>query len=583
MRIKRLQCNTLRNRLLLAVLCLMIVMLAGQCFLLMRITEEGYDSIGVSLKHAATQVPGQQDHLIAELKQSLVQSRADLLQQKTEGLGALLTGPVAQAVKNFDYDILNDYAQGACKDPDILLTCVENTEGDILTDFDNVESPAVQDLIGKQRFSELSELFHFLRNRPKVSEFSLDIIDDTNKALGTIRFLVADHGMRQQEDIISANADRLLRATDGFMEGLTDQVRREATVNHRQAITTAALVSLLTLLLATLALSVLMTRSLTGPIGKIAVDLADSSTQVVCASAQVSAAAQSLAQGATEQAAGLEETSASLEEMAGMTRQNVDNAQQANTLATEARQAANEGCNTMGKLNEVIKIIQVSSGETAKVIKVIDEIAFQTNLLALNAAVEAARAGEAGKGFAVVAEEVRNLARRSAEAAQNTSKLIETSVKSSRSGGSIAMEVGTVFNEIAAGIKKTSDIVGQIAIASAEQAQGIEQVNRAMSQMDKVTQTNAAGAEESASAAGQLSAQAQQMDRIVHDLRLLITGTTKAAHTQADGETGTATSRRGDLSTSDQTLHHIAYLGANQVSVKTTSDNDIEGFAEFNS
>ena len=311
-----------------------------------------------------------------------------------------------------------------------------------------------------------------------------------------------------------------------------------------------------------IAVSVLFARSITKPISRVITDLTEGSEQVASASGQVSSASQSLAEGATEQAAGLEETSSSLEEMSSMTKQNADNAQQANTLASEARQAANGGAEAMGRMSGAIADIQKSSDETAKIIKVIDEIAFQTNLLALNAAVEAARAGEAGKGFAVVAEEVRNLAMRSAEAAKNTSSLIEESVKNSNNGVDIAGEVGKVLGEIVSGIGKTSDLVGEIAAASQEQAQGIDQVNTAVSQMDKVTQQNAANAEESASASEELSAQAESMNQAVQDLVGLVGGsnTGNQAGTRWTGArqgAGTVLKDRG-LKVTDKTFHQIA-------------------------
>jgi len=273
----------------------------------------------------------------------------------------------------------------------------------------------------------------------------------------------------------------------------------------------------------------LVTRSITGPIRHIIEALLEGAEQVASASGQVSAASQSLAEGATEQAAGLEETSSSLEEMSSMTKQNAENAGQANILAADARKAAEGGAASMRRMIEAINEIQKSSDETARILKVIDEIAFQTNLLALNAAVEAARAGEAGKGFAVVAEEVRNLAMRSAEAAKNTADMIEESVRNSRNGVTISEEVRQALDGIVSGISKTTDLVGEIAAASQEQAQGIDQVNTAVAQMDKVTQQNAANAEESASASEEMSTQAGQLKTIVGELTRLVQGASAAA------------------------------------------------------
>ncbi len=275
---------------------------------------------------------------------------------------------------------------------------------------------------------------------------------------------------------------------------------------------------------AIVAIALLITRSITKPITRIIDGLNEGAEQVASASGQVSTASQSLAEGASEQAASIEETSSSLEEMSSMTRQNADNAAQADTLMKEANQVVGSANASMGELTQSMQEISKASEETSKIIKTIDEIAFQTNLLALNAAVEAARAGEAGAGFAVVADEVRNLAMRAADAAKNTANLIEGTVKKVTAGGELVAKTNEAFGEVARSSAKVGELVGEIAAASSEQAQGITQVNTAVTEVDKVTQQNAASAEESASAAEEMNAQAEQMRSFVGELNGLVNG-----------------------------------------------------------
>ncbi len=263
-------------------------------------------------------------------------------------------------------------------------------------------------------------------------------------------------------------------------------------------------------------------RSINGPLNSIAGNLIQGASLVTTASQQVAGSSQSLAQGASEQASALEETGAAMEEMASMTKKNAETAREAAILSNEAKAAAAKGNAAMEKMSAAIEQIEKSATETAKIIKVIDEIAFQTNLLALNAAVEAARAGDAGRGFAVVADEVRSLAMRSAEAAKNTTGMIAQSVTSAKNGVAIATEVGKNLHEINAASTKVNALVGEIAAASTEQARGIEQANAAISQMDQVTQQNAGSAEESASASEELAGQAKQMDTVVQELITMV-------------------------------------------------------------
>jgi methyl-accepting chemotaxis protein len=260
----------------------------------------------------------------------------------------------------------------------------------------------------------------------------------------------------------------------------------------------------------------------------IALRLSAGASQVVNASTEVASASQSLSEGASEQAASIEETSSSIEEMSGMTKQNAQNAKEAMNISTTTTANADKGTEAMQRMAASINDIKKAADETAKIVKTIDEIAFQTNLLALNAAVEAARAGEAGKGFAVVADEVRNLAHRSAVAAKNTTNLIEESIKKAEMGVQISSAVGTSFNEIAESIRKMNNLVGEIAAASQEQTQGVDQISTVIHQMDTVTQKNAASSEELASASEELKEQAGELNHVVAALLAMTSGTNAA-------------------------------------------------------
>jgi methyl-accepting chemotaxis protein len=268
-------------------------------------------------------------------------------------------------------------------------------------------------------------------------------------------------------------------------------------------------------------------------LGNITLNLDQGAIQTATAARQVAMASQTLASGASQQASSVEETSTSLEEMSSMIRATAENAEKAKGLASDARTMAETGSSTMSEMTDAMAAIDASSAEVAKIVKNIDEIAFQTNILALNAAVEAARAGDAGAGFAVVADEVRSLAQRSAAAAKETAEKIEVAIASSRKGSEYTGKVEEALVQIADKVTSTDALVADIATAAREQAQGIEQINTAIAQLDKVSQSNSSSAEESASAAEELDAQAATLKDQVAKLRQLVGGNSSASSTPA--------------------------------------------------
>ena len=346
-----------------------------------------------------------------------------------------------------------------------------------------------------------------LRKKIGTSKTMDDIRDLTAKAEGKVYF----DAFREQIATFTAREQALMV--------IRQQDAEKTSANSKSIIITGICIAVVIAIV----ISLILSGSITGPFKQIFQGLKTFSnmeldevkqkfSQIISgmnsSSSQVADASQQIATGASQQAASLEEISSSLEEMSSMTKQNAENATEANGLAQEAQNGAESGVNAMTRMSDAIGKIKRSSDETAKIIKTIDEIAFQTNLLALNAAVEAARAGEAGKGFAVVAEEVRNLAQRSAEAAKDTSTLIEESQTNADNGVSVTKEVGDILHNIVEASGKVNALIGEVSAASTEQATGIGQLNTGVSQLDQVTQQNAASTEE-------LSAQAKEMGSLM--------------------------------------------------------------------
>jgi hypothetical protein len=278
--------------------------------------------------------------------------------------------------------------------------------------------------------------------------------------------------------------------------------------------------------LLTIILGIALNLSITHRVWDVIHYLQDSSKQMGGAADHVFAASQDLADANSQQAASVEETSSSLEEISSMTAQNAANAGQASRLMVVTRESVARAGGSMSELTTSMMEISRASEETSKIIKTIDEIAFQTNLLALNAAVEAARAGEAGAGFAVVAEEVRNLAMRAAEAAKNTSELIEGTVKKIKEGAGIVDKTSKEFSDVTVSVGKSGELIDEIAVASQEQGRGIEHINIAVNELSRLIQENAANSEETAAASHEVNAQVKRLDNFLEAVVKLVEGVT---------------------------------------------------------
>jgi len=507
-----------------------------------------------------------------------------LYQENTVGLGMI--GKVNEAYMNLRvvmiYSLVNRFALD--KDISSVLGTVKEMDTKIKGLIDNYEKTVTSD---QERD---------LVNRIKKNHEQYLV--NCDKMVG-----LAAAGKRDEAMAVIQVANPLGQAITGDLEKLNEgemkQAKQRAEDNSRianRAVWLAGIITILGMVLA-VGLGLLISVSITRPINQVVSGLSDGAEQVSAASSQVASSSQILAEGSSEQAASLEETSSSLEEMSSMTKQNADNASQARSLMEEVGKyqahTREQLENLVGAVSEVVK----SSEETNKIIKTIDEIAFQTNLLALNAAVEAARAGEAGAGFAVVAEEVRNLAMRSADAAKNTSSLIENTIKAIQRGNESTQQTQNAFKDQMAVASKIKDLVDEIAAATSEQSHGISQVNIAVAEMDKVTQRTAANAEESASASEELNAQAEQMKGYVAELVQIVGGSSHAVtsaggrgasrallQTDRSGRSGRSGAKRAVLSNFKPDLKGRKLLASGRtraVSPEEILPMEDEGFKDF--
>ncbi|MFZ5588017.1 MAG: methyl-accepting chemotaxis protein [Thermodesulfobacteriota bacterium] len=400
--------------------------------------------------------------------------------------------------------------------------------------FQRTTMPALEGLVAALEKAVQAEQ-RLVAARDRANEVyqtqTLPALEQTGAVLTKLRQKAEEAltGRREAERVYHAQTLPALAAVQEQLKQLRAEARRHILSDQGMLDKAQGLkfeVSLLgaVAVVAGLLLAFFIARAIGRALRAISVQMQMGAEQVAAASEQVAVASQNLAQGANEQAATLEETCSSLEEVGAMVRANAEAAQQADALMKQSQATVGQAVDSMADLRQAMNRIEQASQQTAAIIKTIDEIAFQTNLLALNAAVEAARAGEAGAGFAVVAEEVRNLAMRAAEAAKNTQGIIEANLTNIREGASLVQTTDQAFAGVAESAERVAGLVKQIAQASAEQSQGIDQINTGAQEMDRVTQANASGAEESASASEELAGQAGALNDMVRDLMQLVGG-----------------------------------------------------------
>lgn len=393
--------------------------------------------------------------------------------------------------------------------------------------------------------THLSELTLYGATEPELE--ALETLENSLRTLNggitvDLRKLIEKSAVEQQEIVSAFNRiDDEINAASGIIEENIDHFRM--TVEERVKSARETMVKLaekleadlfrnkiftwvfsILILSAIIAMFILLTLGITRPVYSIVDGLNGGADQVATSAGRVTSMSRSLAQGTAQQATSIEETSASLEEMSSITRQNAESAEEANTLMVHTNQVVKRANDCMIELSSSMEEISKASENTQKIVGTIDEIAFQTNLLALNAAVEAARAGEAGAGFAVVADEVRNLAMRAAEAAKNTAELIESTVNKISEGEDLVNVTNQEFSEVSVNSAKVANLITEISAASREQSHGIVQINKAVMQVDRVTQQNAVNAEESACSSLEMNSQALQMKNRVQELRALVEG-----------------------------------------------------------
>ncbi len=484
------------------------------------------------------------------------------LRMNMESLAALLAKVAPAAILSNDFTALISYAKSASSANDVIYTIFLRPDDRPLTRYYDRQSPKIKEFIeNSTEKRKIDRVIQASKNDTDVMIIQKAIELD-GKILGSVMLCISKESMvgklnameqrfsnliksndeettttlnQESKSIIklfSSRLDNISVSNSEVVKNAGDQIQKSMTDIEKQIRWVIIVFGSFSIIAIVVILFFIISK-MTKKINNIAKTIDTGSDQVAQASGQVSSSSQILADASARQATSIEETSASMEEMSSMTKRNADNAHQADSLMKNVGKTVTKANESMNQLTTSMEDISKASDETSKIIKTIDEIAFQTNLLALNAAVEAARAGEAGAGFAVVADEVRNLAMRAADAAKNTAGLIEDTVKKVNNGSELAASTNDAFSEVTTITDKVGQLVNEIASASHEQTDGIEQINTALIEMDNTTQQNAATSEETADASEGMNAQAATMMESVEELLIMVQGLKNTSEKQS--------------------------------------------------
>ena len=592
----------LRAKLLLVVSALMLFVIAAITVIGVQTARLGILEVSSQVAALGQSVMAKQKSKLLDVEKELTQAEAKALRVKGDSMAGLVAVLAATPLLTYETEKLDGICDSVCQDPDVVLCFVADAEGEIQSTFSNAEDKKLVEILEEEP-KGISEAVTQLNDLKSVIKVESDIVQDEMK-LGKVVVFLNSQGEQKQGGRFAS----FLGQTQEMFEELNRDIEEKADMLSIKALVKGVSAGVIALLVTTLVLWFLISRSIIRPIvpicdvtrrfalgdfrlqgadckemewisdrhdelgdiGKAYVMLTSymeekeelssaiangdmtseallasssdmlgqsfktmsenlneilsrinqASSEVASGAGQVSNTSQSLSLGSNAQAGSLQEITSAMTDLNSRTKSNAENASQANQLSILTRESASKGNDQMQEMISAMNEINDSSKEIAKIIKTIDDIAFQTNLLALNAAVEAARAGKHGKGFAVVAQEVRNLAGKSAKAARETAELIEGSVEKVQKGTEIVDNTAKSLKEIVEAATKVTDLVGEIAAASNEQAQGISQVNQGLNQVEQVTQQNTANAEETAAAAEELSSQAKQLRQLVSRFKL---------------------------------------------------------------